>query len=142
MARGLAPGEGSRGAVTTRWDLEGFLTGCPLGTGRTLLFEFFNVREIPPLNFNSSVSGLNPSISTLPSSKLSPILSHAPLLVPRLKRLKCHSSRNLKIPLSSIFGLIDLGAGGGGAGRIIGGGLGCLEPGRSNGLIFCPCELE
>ena len=27
-----------------------FLIGCPLGTGKTILEELFNLREKPPLN--------------------------------------------------------------------------------------------
>ncbi len=45
----------------------GFGTGTPLGTCRTLCSDFFKERVRPPSICKTSVSGLKPSIFTLPS---------------------------------------------------------------------------
>jgi hypothetical protein len=60
IARGRLPGETGRGGDNILEALGNFLTGRPLGTGRTPLVEFFKVKERPPFNFNSSDSGLYP----------------------------------------------------------------------------------
>ena len=62
IARGRLPGEPGRGGENLLEAFGDFLTGSPLGTGRTPLVEFFKVKISPPFNFNSSDSGLYPSI--------------------------------------------------------------------------------
>ena len=94
----------------------GFFTGIPLGTGITLCSDFLRLKVIPPLILSTSVSGLKLSISTFPSSKLSPFFSHTPLFLALSKMEKCHSSLNLKKPRSSMLVFWGFGGGGGGVG--------------------------
>lgn len=100
------------------------------------------LKVIPPLIFRISVCGLKSSISTFPSSKLSPFFIHTPLFVLLLNKLKCHSFWYLNNPRNSMFGLIGIGAGGGGAGRTMGAVWGLLGPPRSNGLTAFPIRIE
>lgn len=73
-------------------DLEtgGFFTGIALGTDSTLLSDFLRLRVMPPFIFKTSVSGLKLSISTFPSSKVSPFFSHTPLFLALSKIEKYH----------------------------------------------------
>ena len=66
----------------------GFLTGIALGTGKTLLSDFFRVKVSPFFIFTISVSSLKLSTSTFPSSYRSPFCNPDSLVFNLIKNRK------------------------------------------------------